>query len=296
MADTTTGFGGLDSNLVPDTGTTDYKPNRWQSSKDNSRQGVGRGDFPDIKIRPVKPTNAFMYLRDPRLGTQRDKDTSIRLWVHEITLGWSMSYQQAQTAFGKSFYPRHIQYANAVIKGQTASQKHYDEIVDMVLTYQSSSIVPGTKDHPGNSFDIVRFEMPAVGYHMTGSGEAGPWDDGSTDEDKTYYRYDRVFFDGFPLKIAAGHKKGVFNPEFEISFMVMQYKKDDTLAGGSLIYSEKSFDSEKALTGTLNIKGIAKTEQAGSALSESGYNNFTAAPDDTSNQGAIGGGTSGNQG
>jgi hypothetical protein len=281
MADTT-GFGGLDSNLVPDRGTTDYKSDRWKST--------GRGDFPDIKIRPVSLTNAFMYLRDPSHGTQRDKTTSIRLWVHEITLGWSMSYQQAQTAFGKSFYPRHIQYANAVIKGQTASQEHYDDIVDMVLRYQSSSIVPGTKDFPNSSFDIVRFEMPAVGYHMAGGGKAGPWKKGDAGEDKTYYRYDRVYFDGFPLKITAGHRKGVFNPEFEISFMVMSYRGENTLASGS------SIDSEKALMGTLNVNGFTKTEQTGSALSESGYNNFTAAPDDTSNQGAIDGGTGGNQG
>jgi len=285
MADTTTGFGGLDSNLVPDRGTTNYKSDRWKST--------GRGDFPDIKIRPVRATNAFMYLRDPKVdpGTHSEKDNStfIRLWVHEISLGWSMSYQQAQTAFGKSFYPRHVQYANAVIKGQTASQKHYDDIVDMVLTYQSSAVVPGTKDHPDSSFDVVRFEMPAVGYHMTGDGKAGPWEGGDAGDDKTYYRYDRVYFDGFPLKINAGHKKGVFNPEFEISFMVMTYKGENNLAGGS------SIDSEKALLGTLNVKDFTKTEQTGSALSDSGYN-FTATSSDTSNQGAIGGGTSGNQG
>jgi hypothetical protein len=272
MADTTsTSFGGLDNNLVPDLGSTNYKDSRWKSTE--------HGDFPPVKIRPTSATNAFMVLRDPLSPIVKDKTNAIRLWVHEITLGWSMNYQHAQTAFGRSFYPRHIQYANAVVRGQTASQQHYDEIVDMVLNYQSSSIVPGTKENPKGSFDIIRFEMPAVGYHMSKSGQYGSWQKGDAGDDKTYYRYDRVYFDGHPLKISAGHKKGIFNPEFEITFLVAAYKGDNLAIGSS-------FSSEKALLATLNIPDAAKPDKVQGAIAESGYQNYNPPP----------GGTSGNQG
>ena len=235
MADST-GYGGL-SDTKPDLGSTDFKNNRWQTT--------GMGDFPAVSIRPTSATNGFMFLRDAAVQetTQRNK---IKLWVHEINIGWSMDYRHAQTVYGKSFYPRHIQYSNAVIRGQTASQQHYDEIVDMVLTYQSSAIVPGTRTSK-ESFDIVRFEMPAAGYVMKGAGKAGPWDRGDDGDDKTYYRYDRIFFDGYPIKISAGHKKGVFNPEFEITFLVGAYK-NDLLASGTYMDSEKDFKSQRYST------------------------------------------------
>lgn len=274
MAENKTGFGGL-SDITPKPGATSFRSNRWKPT--------GAGEFPEVNIRPISMSNGFMYLRD--VAGQAKKNKLIRLWVGEINIGWTMDYRQAQTAYGKSFYPRHIQYSNAVIKGQTASQKHYDEIVDMVLSYQASAIIPGVEDDSASSFDIVRFEMPAVGYHITGSGLAGPWSKANLGEDNTFYRYDRIFFDGYPVRISAGHRKGVFNPEFEITFLVAAYK-NDTLASGTSLNSEKEFLSRIGAGGG----------KASNPLSDTGYNSYDAPPGADSNQGAIPGGTSGNQG
>lgn len=275
MSDNAQGFGGL-TDTTPSPQASNFRSNRWKPT--------GEGDFPAINIRPVAASNGFMFLRNPAAQGKPQK-RFMRMWVSEINIGWSMDYRQAQTVYGKSFYPRHIQYSNAVIKGQTASQKHYDEIVDMVLSYQAASILPGVEDDQSSSFDIVRFEMPAVGYYVKSAGKAGPWVKGDGGDDKTFYRYDRIFFDGYPIRISAGHRKGVFNPEFEITFLVAAYS-NDVLASGSAIDTEKEFISRIKTGGS----------PGSNPLTDSGYNSYVAPAGAESNQGAIEGGTGGNQG
>lgn len=269
-----TSFGGL-SDQTPKPAATNFKNNRWKAT--------GKGDFPRITLRPTNLTNGFMFLRNPAVQAEKKFH---RLWVSEINIGWSMDYHTAQTVYGKSFYPRHIQYSNAVIKGQTASQEHYDEIVDLVVSYQASSIFPGAEGDENSSFDIVRFEMPAVGYFVKGTNLAGPWQQGTREEtDTVFYRYDRIFFDGYPVKISAGHRKGVYNPEFEITFLVAAYR-NDILASGMTLDTEKEF-LDRIKTGGA---------EGSNPLTDSGYNSYVAPPGADSNKDAIPGGPGGNQG
>lgn len=186
---------------------------------------TGEGNYPRISLRPEAGTSAYMCIHD--VGVEPDEKTpKMHLWAYEITFGWSMEYVQSQTAFGKSFYPRHMRVGNVVVKCQTASQHHYDEIVKQILDYQKSAVL--AEDDNRYAYKVVRFEIPEAKYKINSmtEGDRYPKVTGATSDDETIYKYGGIFFDGYPISIAAGHKKFVYQPEVELTFAVVSYKND----------------------------------------------------------------------
>jgi hypothetical protein len=254
---------------------TEENANRW------TRTGVG--NYPNVTIRPSGPTAAFMIMHTVGAGGSlpsptNDTENSYRkLWVHEIVFGWSIDYKQSQTVFGKSFYPRHLQISNVIVKGQTASQDHYDQIVKDVLNFQKNSVIAesSTSDY---GFDIVRFEIPEAKY-STQNWKRLPYQNSRTkqmidaDDDGVIYRYDRIWFDGYPISIKAGHRKGVYNPEFELTFAVLSYKNDMSIVD---LTNAKFIKAEENLIKSIdpNFDGLEATSPA----AQSGYNAIPGGP------------------
>jgi hypothetical protein len=250
--------------------------NRW------GRTGIG--NYPDVTIRPAGPTAAFMIMHTVGTGgslpaqTPDTKNNYKKLWVHEITFGWSIDYKQSQTVFGKSFYPRHLQISNVVVKGQTASQDHYDQIVKDVLDFQKNSVIPESVTGSEYGFDIVRFEIPEAKY-STRDWKRLPYMNSRTgqmidaDDDGVVYRYDRIWFDGYPTSIKAGHRKSVYNPEFELTFAVLSYKNDMSIVD---LTNTRFLKAEENLAKSIdpNYDGLEAT----SAAAQSGYNAIPGGP------------------
>jgi hypothetical protein len=172
-----------------------------------------------------------------------------------------MNYAQSQTVFGKSFYPRHMQVGNVIVKCQTASQAHYDEIVEMVLNYQQSAVL--AKSENKNAYKIVRFEIPEAKYKINrGEGERYPRESEPLDDADAIYKYERLWFDGYPIAVAAGHRKAVYQPELELTFAVLSYKDDlDILAR-----VQSQHDPEKDPFGNDEIQEIFKANLAVNAV------------------------------
>lgn len=212
----------------------------WDKTEMGARwHSTGKGHFPKVTMRPGGEggsADAYLVLHDQGVAPRFDEinsDKVLRLWVHEFSLSWEMEYATAQTAFGRSFYPRHIRYPDVTIKAQTASQQHFDEIVEKLLKFQARSIIPGTTDNPAST-DVVRFYMPSAKYinnHKDPQGFKGSRENGykasPEEKDSVLLRYPDIRFDGHPIAFSAGHKKGVFNPEIEITFAVITYTPRD---------------------------------------------------------------------
>lgn len=274
-------YGGLDP-VIPNQKVTDKTNtgNRWSST--------GKGHFPDVRLRPKSPSDAYLILHTAGVQPSMNDDNRkniLRLWVHEFNIAWSMDYRSSQTAFGKSFYPRHARYPNITIKAQTASQAHYDEIVEKLLYFQSNAIVPGTTKSP-TEVDIVRFYMPPAKF-VNGRGERdNPPPKADPSGQHTYFKYNSVSFDGYPMAIRAGHTKGVYNPEIEISFAVISYFPDKDLMEAPVTpVKDYSQEFKNSIGKGYNLDG-AKVSR-GNPTTDSGYGEaFDAIP----------GGPGGNQG
>lgn len=212
-------FGGLDeaSMSPPTEARSDFRSGRWGPTELGNFFEVTKNG---VRIRPentesTAQTAARMYMHTPGIEASPEfvQKNQIKLWVNEIVIGWGMSYTEAQTVYGKSFYPRHIRYNNVIVRGQTASQRHYDEIVSKVVRMQEEALF-GTSD-------VVRFELPRLAYARDNGGFKPV-----ASQDSFRTRYANVSFDGYLLGIAAGHRKGVFNPDFELQFAVVAYPGD----------------------------------------------------------------------
>jgi len=277
---TSLSYGGLpiaDTNTPPKIDVVTKSP-RW---KPTGRGNYAAIEYPTIKVDPSKPfppvkntTNAYIVNHTPGISQDDDEQKRARLWVKQITIGWSMEYAQSQTVFGKSFYPRHIKYNDAMVTVQTASQDHYDQLVSLALGYHQASI------HGAAS--LVRFELPELSFYRS----HGVWDYGiGNGKQVVRYRYPRMHFDGYILDVRAGHKTGVFNPELDLRFAVVAYgievrdgvlenPNDQNPDNNSLIY--------KRYRNSLDTR-TSSTVKAADPVAESGYN-------------AIPGGPGGNQG
>lgn len=238
------GYGGL-------IGTEKPNSSIWDKTEMGARwHSTGKGHFPKITMRPGGEggsADAYLVLHDQGVAPEFNEinpdktrnENVLRLWVHEFSLSWEMEYATAQTAFGRSFYPRHIRYPDVTIKAQTASQQHFDEIVERLLKFQARSIIPGTTGSPSRpsnpaSTDVVRFYMPSAKYvnnYKNPQGFRGPRENGykesPEEKDAVLVRYPDIRFDGYPIAFSAGHRKGVFNPEIEITFTVITYTPRD---------------------------------------------------------------------
>lgn len=269
-------YGGITEDTKPDKIQVITKSARWSPT--------GRGNYsairyPSIKVDPSKPfkvdsTNAYIVNHTPGISRDDNEQKRTRLWVKQITLGWSMEYVQAQTAFGKSFYPRHIKYNDAQITIQTASQDHYDQIVSLALDYHKASL--------DGSASVVRFELPELSYYRSN----GAWGKGKGNGRQIVrYYYPRMHFDGYLLDVRAGHRKGIFNPELELRFAVLAYGIE--VRDGIL----ENPENQNPINNTIlfnKYKNSLDTKtsnyvEAANPIAESGYN-------------AIPGGPSGNQG
>lgn len=248
--------------------------NRWKRS--------GVGNYPSIVIRPEGPTAAFMVMHTVGSGGSLPSDPKSskykKLWVHEVVFSWGMDYKQSQTVFGKSFYPRHLQIGNVIVKGQTASQDHYDQIVEDILNFQKNSVVPDSASGGDYGFDIVRFEIPEAKYATSTwkripylSRKTGDYVDAK--DDGAIYRFDRIWFDGYPVRIKAGHRTAVYNPEFELEFAVLSYKNDMQIVD---LTNTKFLKAEENLLKSIdpNYDGL----EASSPAAQSGYNAIPGGP------------------
>ena len=219
-------YGGLDENSMtpPSEKRNDYRSDRWKPTKiGNYFEIITPGG---AKLRPVntdhQDTSARIYSHAPGVEAtpQYVQQNQIKLWVNEIVMGWSMDYREAQTVYGKSFYPRHIRYSDVIVRGQTANQKHYDEIVDAVVRFQEDALY-GTSD-------VVRFELPRLAYKLGGKGPE-MYQVAKPAEESYRTVYASLHFDGYLMGIKAGHRKGVFNPDFELRFAVVAYSGDNLI-------------------------------------------------------------------
>lgn len=258
------------------------KPTRAVQENASRWKRTGIGNYPAITIRPQGPTAAFMVMHTVGTGgalpPESEDNKYKRLWVHEIVFNWSMDYRESQTVFGKSFYPRHLQIGNVVVKGQTASQDHYDKIVEDVLMFQKNSVIPESSSGSEYGFDIVRFEIPEAKYSTRDfsrlpilNERTGQYLDKK--DSGALYRYDRIWFDGYPIRIKAGHRAGVYSPEFEIEFAVLTYKNDMSIVD---LTNTRFLKAEENLIKSIdpNYDGIEATSPA----AQSGYNALPGGP------------------
>jgi hypothetical protein len=235
------------------------------------------GNYPKISFRPSDKTAAYMTLHD--VGVEPDQSSQkMHLWVYDITFAWTMNYAQSQTVFGKSFYPRHMQVGNVIVKCQTASQAHYDEIVNMVVDYQQNAILATTEAENKNAYKIVRFEIPEAKYKINrGRGEIYPREDGPLDDADAIYKYERLWFEGYPIAVAAGHRKAVYQPELELTFAVLSYKDDlDILARVQSQYNPEqdpfgNDEIQEIFKANLATNTVTSPFSATSAAFNSGY-------------------------
>lgn len=255
-------YGGLDdASFQPPTEVVkDFSALRWGAK--------GRGNYPRHSIRPIAGS-AYMVSHVPGQSADDDETKRVRLWVNELSIGWSMEYREAQTLFGKSFYPRHIKYSDAIVVCQSADQHHYDSMVANILKYYKASL--------SGEASVVRFVLPRFALHREGKRSAS-WSDVETDstkDSKTVYR--SLVFDGYLLGVQAGHSKGVFNPQLTLRFAVIAY--GDEVKSMVLADSGQQNPNEllQAYNDSLDTKKW-KDVQASSQVSESGYGTFFGGP------------------
>jgi hypothetical protein len=266
-----TGYGGLsEDNPAPSEVYTNYSSSRWPP-KDASGNIKSIGNYFEIKkrdedgkiiaLRPRGNGDARIYRHSPNdeFGSPSARGNVLKLWVNEIIVGWGMEYQQGQGVFGKTFYPKHIKYTDAIVRGQTASQAHYDEIVKTVIESQEQALVRDP--------DVVRFHLPGLSYVRDSNSER-IYDKVTSDSKKDidFHMYGEFSFDGYITGISAGHKKGVFNPEFELRFAVVGY-------AGDSVTSIKNLDPSaltQAYRDSLDYKKATTVKSYG-AVFESGY-------------------------
>lgn len=275
-----------------------YYP-KWMTTKYDSENKAHIVEF-----RPTRGnSSAFMINHGPgEPVNEGDDNDQVRkhLWVNKLSLGWYMDYREAQTVYGKSFFPRHIRYQDAVVRGQTATQNQYDEIVEAVIGYQAAAL-DGTPS-------IVRFVLKSANFHIDSEVVGGSrWREGTGDpkkipEENVRRKYYRVQFDGYPLSIKAGHTNKSHQPEYEIRFALLAYQneiKDVIVTNGNPKYTPKLSESDpyrdpvyQEYAASLQPKFAGDPSQtpqrtASNPLEESGY---------LSNFNAIDGGPSGNGG
>jgi len=260
MAEDST-YGGLseESMLAPSETTTTFpKENRWRPT--------GLGNYFEVKrdgavFRPSTPASARMYAHG--LGTDDRTTPVMKLWVNEIVFGWAMDYKSAQAVFGKSFYPRHIKYSDVVVRCQTASQQHYDEIVYRAIVFQGKAL-------QGES-DVVRFHLPRVAYvdRQNGSERFSLAEEGEDLGDLRtppyVIKYRDFHFDGYITSVKAGHTKAVFAPEIELRFAVVAYVNDN-LTGANSTNTESTVDAYRK-----SLDSTTSNQVTSSQLFESGY-------------------------
>lgn len=258
------------------------RPNRKVVGNDNVWKATGYGNYPRISFRPESKTSAYMCLHN--VGIEPDDESEkVHLWVHEITFGWSMEYAQSQTAFGKSFYPRHMRVGNVTVKCQTASQHHYDRIVEKIIEYQKEAILAESDNR--YAYKIVRFEVPEAKYQLNSrsSDDRYPRVTGPVSDDSSIYKYERIWFDGYPIAVTAGHKKFMYQPELELTFAVLAYKNDVNLK--ARIQSEKDSANDPFGNETIQNffrKNIDPNDPGGSISNTSVYNSgYTELPNGT---------------
>lgn len=257
-----TGYGGLGDPFTPKEEITDFSSARWPPKDSSGIRNIGnyfevkrRNGNDVVVLRPNRSTSARIYGLSPNGGARTLKQ--MKLWVNEIIIGWGMEYTQAQGVYGKSFYPKHIKYNDVIVRGQTASQRHYDEIVDAVLRSHKAALT-GTPD-------IIRFELPGLSYNLNTEGPQlySARTPAGSKKDPEFHMYGALQFDGYIVGISAGHKKGVFNPPFELRFAVVAY------AGDNLTAIKDKYSTELAETYRKSLEG-EETKPMG-AVFESGY-------------------------
>jgi hypothetical protein len=231
-------YGGIINGQDPyypteDSVAVDKNLDRWKANKNAGHYPKAMTSTYDsagkkhvFELRPGSGATAYMVNHTPgHPVSDGDDDYQERkhLWVNKLSLGWVMDYKEAQTVYGKSFYPRHIRYQDAVVRGQTVDQNHYDEIVEAIISYQKAAI--------NGDPSIVRFVLRDLSYHVNPNNDPYLWNkgDGSSinvNPANVRKKYSRIQFDGYPVSIKAGHTKKSFQPEYEIRFALLAYQNE----------------------------------------------------------------------
>ena len=309
-------YGGIINGQDPyypteDSVAIDKNLDRWKANRDagyypkamtSTYDSAGKKHV--FEWRPGDDAAAYMVNHKPGHPVKEinyvDDDATIRkhLWVNKLSLGWTMEYKEAQTVYGKSFYPRHIRYQDAIVRGQTVDQNHYDEIVDAIINYQKAAL--------NGLPDIVRFVLRDLSYHQNSGNEPRLWNEGDgssfdVDPKNVRKKYSRIQFDGYPVSIKAGHTNKSFQPEYEIRFALLAYQNEtrDVITDNDDATYKKTLPSDapyidptySKYTSSLQPKFAAVPSDTprtppSNPIENSGYSNFNI----------ISGGPSGNGG
>jgi hypothetical protein len=102
-------------------------------------------NFPD---KAATKSNCTGYLKD-------QDEQMFPLWIHEIQGSFEVNGQNAQGAFGRTWFPRFMAQPRLVISGQAATQAEYGQLAEFVRVSQEKSLRFRTIAHDLNTVTLV---------------------------------------------------------------------------------------------------------------------------------------------